>query len=76
MKALSSDERSYFIENMIGDIFSFKNSQLTMAFLEELSNKPYAGILVLDLLEKYLKLDSGGLEIWGKCISNLYLLEL
>jgi hypothetical protein len=68
IKALSSDERSYFIENMIGDIFSFKNVDITYALLNELSCKPYAGVLVLALLDKFLKLDEGGLDIWEKCM--------
>lgn len=45
-------------------------------FLEELSLKPYAGILILALIDKYLKLDEAGLEIWEKCVQNLYPLEL
>jgi hypothetical protein len=50
VKALSSYERAFFIENMIGEIKSIPNQELKQVLMEQLSLKPYAGSFIINFI--------------------------
>jgi hypothetical protein len=43
---------------------------------EELSLQPYAGLMIINMFENFDTLNRDDLTIWGKCVENVYVLEL
>ena len=80
VKCLTPEERSYFVENIIGDIITQPSSLLTHdtkeCLKEELSIKPYAGLFIVYLLEKFETLSDIDQVYWEESVKNLYLEEL
>ena len=72
VRALTSNERSYFIENMIGNISSIKNEEIRKTLKEQLSEKPYAGITTLTMLDNFDTLNEDDLKYWELSMNNLY----
>lgn len=57
VKALNSDERSFFVENIIGDLENISSSEVVLTLKEELAMKPYAGLFIVYLIERFSDLN-------------------
>ena len=53
IRALSSEERSFFIENMIGDLFYIDKQHVQTVLKEELCKKPYAGLFIVYMIDRF-----------------------
>lgn len=74
IKAFTSEERSFFIENMIGDLFSIERPNVVKVLKEELSQKPYAGLSIIFMIDKLENLSQDDFEnYWEPCTNNLYI---
>lgn len=78
IKALSSEERSFFIENTIGDLNSLKSQQVAKILKEELCRKPYAGLFIVYMIDSFEHLSTEEIECWDTCCSSeaIYRAEL
>jgi hypothetical protein len=75
IRAFSSDERTFFIENMIGDLFTL-NMNVQNVLCEELSFKPYAGMFIVYMIDRFEMLSEEEFKLWDACTNNVYLQEL
>ena len=64
IKALSSEERSFFIENTIGDLNSLKSHQVAKVLKEELCRKPYAGLFIVYMIDSFEHLSTEDIDCW------------
>ncbi len=76
IRAFTSEERTFFIENMIGDIFSIKKQSMQGVLFEVLTEKPYAGILIVYLIDRFEDLTELEFQVWDACTTNVYIQEL
>lgn len=53
IKSLTPNERTYFIDNILGDIFNIHNSDTRECIMEELVLSPYAGSFIIHLIDKF-----------------------
>ena len=85
IKAFSAEERSFFIENMIGDLYENQFEQTkdevkktTLRVIkEELTQKPYAGIFIISLVDRFESLSEQELKaFWEPSCDHVYVSEL
>lgn len=71
VRGLNSDERTYFIENMIGDIFEMKD-EVQNVLKRELTQRPYAGILILNYTDRFDSITVRDRDFWNEACNNVY----
>jgi len=76
VKCLGSDERSFFIDNLIGDIFQIKSPTIHKTMKEELSQHPYAGLFIVYLIQNFELMDDSQIPYFELAVANVYSLEL
>lgn len=76
IKAFTSEERSFFIENMIGDLFNLEKPSVARTLKEELTQKPYAGLFIVYMLSYFDNLSDEDYQFWEIATENVYLSEL
>lgn len=73
IKAYTSEARSYFIENMIGDLLNLEKENVAKVLKEELSYKPYAGLFIVYMINDFENLSEEDYSFWNTATENLYL---
>jgi hypothetical protein len=73
IKGFTSEERSFFIENMIGELLNLDKPSVVKVLKEELSYKPYAGLFIVNMLIDFQSLSVEDYTYWATCTENLYL---
>ena len=68
-------DRTFFVDNMIGDIF-FGEKDVNSVIKEELTKEPYAGLFVFFLIERLDGLDADDFKIYEKALEGIYFFEL
>ena len=76
IKALGSDERTYFIDNILGDISSIENEEAKNCLIEELTQSPYAGLYIVYLILNFDRFTENDIKSWEAAVTNLYYLEI